>query len=254
MSNLNLSTLLPVMPQGIGGQLVQAIDGRRLHTFLEVGKDFTTWMKDRIEAYGFIEHRDFEVFPEIGEKSKGRPSNVYILSIDMAKELAMVERTAKGKEARAYFLECERRANDPVHALLSMSRPEMLEFTLGIARDKEKLRLHTQQQQATISMLEPKAEFHDKVARAAAQDALSIREFAKLMGTGQNRFFEWLRGEGLLIPYTTEPYQCFVDSGYFRVTEEAFEDKKGKDRTYLKTLITGKGQTWLQRRWAGGMA
>ena len=88
------------------------MDARKLHAYLEVGKDFSTWIKARINAYGFVEGVDYvkeEVFPNSGENPLGgRPSAEYHLTLDMAKELAMVERNQKGKEARRYFIECER--------------------------------------------------------------------------------------------------------------------------------------------------
>lgn len=99
-----------VVPAAIGGAAVQSVDGRELHNFLDVGKDFSTWIRARVSAYGFTEHTDFEVFPGLGENgSAGRPTKEYALSIDMAKELCMVERNDKGKAARRYFIECERR-------------------------------------------------------------------------------------------------------------------------------------------------
>lgn len=102
--------LIPVFTADIGNSSVNAVDARKLHTFLEIGKDFTTWIKDRIQQYGFQEKQDFEVFTDFGENPQGgRPSKEYHLSLDMAKELAMVERNEKGKQARQYFIECERR-------------------------------------------------------------------------------------------------------------------------------------------------
>jgi phage anti-repressor protein len=68
-------------------------------------------MKDRIEQFDFVENQDFVTYS--GNTEKGRPSKEYALSLDMAKELSMVERTAKGKQARQYFIECERRAKAP---------------------------------------------------------------------------------------------------------------------------------------------
>jgi phage anti-repressor protein len=95
----------------IGGEEVLTVDGRTLHTFLAVGKVFAAWIQERIEQYKFAEGSDFEVFSETGKNpSGGRPTKEYTLSLDMAKELAMVERTPKGKEARQYFLQCEKRA------------------------------------------------------------------------------------------------------------------------------------------------
>lgn len=105
-----MNHLIPVGTCQIGGQAVPTANARDLHSFLEVGKDFSTWIKDRIDQYAFVEHQDFEVFTEIGENLRGgRPIKEYVLTLDMAKEVSMVERNAKGKRARQYFIECERR-------------------------------------------------------------------------------------------------------------------------------------------------
>ena len=86
------------------------ISARELHKFLEVGKVFGAWINERIEQFGFIENQDYVVFSEIGKNPKGgRPMKEYLLSIDMAKELSMLERNEKGKQARIYFIECEKR-------------------------------------------------------------------------------------------------------------------------------------------------
>ena len=113
------------------GAAVQTVNARELHAFLEVGKDFSTWIKDRIEQYGFSEGQDYAVFdsPELGNQTgRGgdRRSKTYAISLNMAKELAMVERNEKGKQARAYFIECERRAQhkDPA----SLTRAEILRW------------------------------------------------------------------------------------------------------------------------------
>lgn len=99
--------LIPVVASVIGNQSVQAVDGRALHIFLEVETRFNDWIDRRIEEYGFEENRDFYSFLSKTPKG-GRPTKEYTLALDMAKELAMVERTPKGKQARQYFIECER--------------------------------------------------------------------------------------------------------------------------------------------------
>ena len=74
------------------------ISARELHKFLEVGKVFGAWINERIEQFGFIENQDYVVFSEIGKNPKGgRPMKEYLLSIDMAKELSMLERNGKGE-------------------------------------------------------------------------------------------------------------------------------------------------------------
>lgn len=100
--------LIAITSRRIGAQEVQTVSARDLHTFLEVSTAFTTWITRRVEEYGFVYGRDF--LPFLQESSGGRPATEYAITLDMAKELSMVERNSKGREARAYFIDCERRA------------------------------------------------------------------------------------------------------------------------------------------------
>ena len=131
---MNTSALIPVVSQVIGGQSVQTVDARALHAFLEVGKDFSTWIKDRIEQYSFEQGKDFEVFTSFGENPQGgRPTKDYALTLDMAKELAMVERTPKGKQARQYFIECEKRLRNGGYAPTGNSITDAAQLGQAIA-------------------------------------------------------------------------------------------------------------------------
>ncbi|MCT3674441.1 antA/AntB antirepressor family protein [Elizabethkingia anophelis] len=86
-----------------------AVSARELHTFLESKQEFSTWIKNRIKKYGFIENQDFEVFDNFIKNSNGgRPLLEYALTIDCAKEIAMVEGNEKGKQARQYFISFEK--------------------------------------------------------------------------------------------------------------------------------------------------
>lgn len=100
--------------------------------------------------------------------------------------------------------------------------------------------------EAEVQRLAPKAEFHDRVS--SSRDAMSIREAAKLLGTGQNRMFQWLRGQRILMADNL-PYQEYIDAGYFRVIEQTWTDSAGERHLSHKTLVTGRGLTWLQKRW-----
>ena len=92
------------------GNGVQCVNARDLHVFLEIGKEFVNWIKDRIEQCGYEGGKDFIIFANSGKKSgRGRPQMEYQISLDMAKELCMIERNEKGRQARQYFIECERR-------------------------------------------------------------------------------------------------------------------------------------------------
>lgn len=123
--------LIPLETRTIAGEPVQTVNARDLHTFLTVGKMFAHWIKARIDEYGFVENQDFVSFCQNGQKPQGgRPSIEYCLTIDMAKELAMVERTPKGREVRQYFIECERRLR------ASLTRPALDPDAMIITKDE----------------------------------------------------------------------------------------------------------------------
>lgn len=103
--------LIPVAPATIGSESIPTVNARDLHAFLEIGKDFSNWIKDRIESFGFVESQDFVCSPILATEGRGGHNRKdYHLTLDMAKELSMVERNAKGKQARQYFIDCERQA------------------------------------------------------------------------------------------------------------------------------------------------
>lgn len=112
------TALIPVFVGQISGLPVQLCDARELHSFLQVRRDFTTWIKARIGKYGFQAGSDY-LLTKFGEQ---HPSGLkyrdsYKLTLDMAKELAMVENNEQGRMARRYFIDCERQAHEAARAL-----------------------------------------------------------------------------------------------------------------------------------------
>ena len=106
LNNQNLEELLPIRKSGEN----KVVNARYLHAFLEIGKDFSSWVKVQIQRCDLVENQDYQVFTQKGENLLGgRPSVEYALSIEAAKEIAMMSQTPKGKMARRYFIECERR-------------------------------------------------------------------------------------------------------------------------------------------------
>ncbi|QMV33224.1 hypothetical protein 23F_00064 [Ralstonia phage Gerry] len=233
-----MNELIKVADRAIGDGQVQTINARELHAFLEVGKQFSHWIQDRIEQYGFVENQDFATFSQNG--LKGRPTTEYAITLDMAKELAMVERNDKGKQARQYFIECERRAKSNVVDISQvLSDPTRLRSMLLTYTEK------VVELEQKVEKLTPKADFHDAVAEAI--NCQSVQEVAKVLGTGPNRLFKFLRDEGLLMRNNL-PYQQYIDSGHFRVVEKQYNDPRGESHTYTRTLVTGKGLAYIQKR------
>lgn len=115
------TNLIPVLQGEIEGRTQQLCDARDLHQFMQVGRDFSTWIKDRIEQYGFVEGEDFTPVSTFGSPNRGnqtggrggdRRSIDYHLTLDMAKELAMVENNDQGRQVRRYFIAMERQARE----------------------------------------------------------------------------------------------------------------------------------------------
>ena len=116
---------------------------------------------------------------------------------------------------------------------------------LKLAMESEEARIKAE---AQLAIAAPKAQFHDAVSEAI--NCQSVQEIAKVLGTGPNRLFKFLREEGLLMRDNL-PYQQYLDSGYFRVVEKQYNDGRGESYTYTRTLVTGKGLAYIQKRLNG---
>lgn len=228
----------------------QAVLGRDLHAFLEIGKDYSTWFKDMCQ-YGFIAGQDFT--PKSGKTSEvgGRPRIDHIISLEMAKELCMIQRSPLGRQARLYFIECERRARNNVPAL---SGPELVARALIEAQNMLEEKDHQ------IKELAPKALFADAVA--ASEGSMLIREFAKELcqngyETGERRLYEWFRNNGYLISANSSdrnrPTQYSVERGWFEVTEHVVQAAGRDPFVSPVTRITGKGRQYFMKKLLGGV-
>jgi phage anti-repressor protein len=128
--------LVAVFNTDIGGSLKAAVDARELHQFLGVKRDFSTWIKRRIREYGLVEDEDFVSITKTGDGFKKDKNNrviddkglvvpiEYHLKLDVAKELAMVEKNAQGRAARRYFIDCEGRLLAQLLAQAGQTEPE----------------------------------------------------------------------------------------------------------------------------------
>ena len=132
MSNQDITTDLIPVHTGAGG--VQTVNARDLHAFLEVQTRYNDWIKNRIEQYDFTEDQDFTTVTE--NLVSGGTQKVHHLTLDMAKELAMVEKTDKGKQARQYFIACEKQLRTLSAPAAPTAIPATKEFRqlYGIAR------------------------------------------------------------------------------------------------------------------------
>lgn len=164
--------LIKIAPAVVAGEPVQTVNARELHGFLGVGAAFKDWIARRIADYGFTEGQDFCSF--LSESSGGRPSREYHLTLDMAKELAMVERNEAGKRARVYFIECERRAKAQAVPAFNLNNPAQLRAALLTYAER------TQALEEKVEKLEPKAAIVDE--HMSRFGSYSLSRFARTLG------------------------------------------------------------------------
>lgn len=202
---------------------------RDLHEFLEVETPFNKWFS-RMCEYGFTDGADFQTF--LSESTGGRPATDAQLTIDMAKEICMLQRNEKGKQARQYFLQLEREWNSP-EAVMSRA--------LRMAEERlERFKTINANLSVQNAIMQPKAEYFDGLCDR--ESLTGVRETAKLLGLKQNDFVKWLIDHkyiyrdkrGRLMPYAEH-----VDSGLFTI-KETYNDKT--DWTGVQMLITVKGK------------
>jgi anti-repressor protein len=220
------------------------ISGRELHERLEVKTAYKDWFP-RMCEYGFSEGVDF--CSKLSESTGGRPATDHQLTVDMAKEICMLQRTEQGKAVRRYLLDIEKQWNTP-EAVMSRAL-RMASAKMDALRDSVKLL------GAKIEQDKPKVLFAEAVS--ASSTSILIGDLAKLLrqngvSIGQNRLFERLRADGFLMHRGESrnlPTQRAMEMGLFEVKETTIGDPDGSIRTAKTTKVTGKGQVYFLNRY-----
>lgn len=213
------------------------VSGRQLHQVLGVKTAYKDWFK-RMTEYGFTENEDFLLLKNEQQTGRGGHNKInHVLKLDMAKEIAMIQRTDKGKEVRQYFIQVEKDFNSP---------EKIMARALKIA-DRKIIKL-----EATIEEQRPKVIFANAVS--ASHTSILVGDFAKLMrqnglNFGQNRMFAWLRENGYLISRKGNswnmPTQKAMDLGLFEIKETTINHSDGHISINKTPKITGKGQLYF---------
>lgn len=220
-----------------------AVSARDLHDFLEVGARYNDWFP-RMCEYGFTEGEDYYSFlSNRVDGLSGKPRQDAVLTIDMAKEICMIQRNEKGKQARQYFLQIEKDWNSP---------EKVMARALQIAETKLKT-LETK-----VAADAPKVLFADAVS--ASRTSILVGELAKILRQngveiGPHRLFAWLRENGYLIRRNGSdfnmPTQRSMELGLFTVKETAITRSDGAVTVSKTPKVTGKGQQYFIQKFLG---
>lgn len=213
------------------------VSGRQLHEALEVKTPYSMWFERMVE-YGFTENQDFLLNNFVKQTGRGGHNKVdHVIKLDMAKEIAMIQRTDRGKQVRQYFIQVEKDFNSPEKI---MARALLL-------ADKK-----VHQLEAQIEADKPKVLFADAVS--ASHSSILVGDLAKLISQngfkiGANRLFAWLRENGYLIKRKGSdwnmPTQKSMELGLFEIKETTITHADGHISISKTVKVTGKGQQYF---------
>ena len=210
------------------------ISGRALHSFLEVATPYDKWFPRMVE-YGFTDGLDFSTF--LSESTGGRPATDHAIRLDMAKEIAMIQRTEKGKQARQHFIQIEKDYNSP---------EKIMARALQIAeKELSNLRLENKVQEQQIAELKPKASYYDLVLQC--KDLLSMTEIAKDYGMSAKGMNKLLHDLG--VQYKQSGiwflYSKYQSNGYTQTKTQNYSKPDGSQGVTTHTYWTQKGRLLL---------
>lgn len=219
--------------QNDNGEII--VSGRELHEFLEVKTNYSTWF-ERMTEYGFTENIDYILLSNFEKQigSGGHNKIDHHIKLDMAKEISMLQRTERGKQARQYFIQVEKYWNNP----------EMI-IQRAMQLQQKKIELLEKEKQENL----PFTNYGKQVA--LSDGSINIGTFAKLIydkhgiNIGRNKLMEWMRENGFLIKQEGReknlPKQRYIEQGWFDVKMSLVARSEG-DIQKGTPMITGKGQ------------
>lgn len=226
----------------------QVVSARELYAFLDIQTPFTMWA-ERMFEYGFSENIDYVSLSQKSEKPQGgRPQLDYALTIDCAKEISMIQRNEKGKQARQYFIEVEKKFRTMQPGGGGFHIPQSFSEALMLAAKQAE---EIEKQQKQLKEQAPKVLFSDAVATSTK--SCLIRELAKLIkqngvDTGENRLYAWLRNNGYLCKFGesyNQPTQKAMEMGLFEIKKTSITKPSGDILVTTTTKVTGKGQIYF---------
>ena len=237
-----MANLIKISNNKISDFEVKTVNARELHDFLEVKSRFNDWINNRIRDFGFVENQDFVTVTK-NLVSGGIQKEIY-LSIDMAKELSMVERNEKGRQARQYFIEMEKVAKRQIQE----SRISLPDFTNPAESARAWAEEYEKRELAEQKLIEaqPKIEFVQKYVEVGTTK--SLRETAKILKMPEITMIDCLVGDGLLFRQSGNllPYQKYHVKGLFDVKTGTTE----YGHNYTQTRVTSKGIEYIASRYA----
>ncbi|WP_139413277.1 phage antirepressor KilAC domain-containing protein [Bartonella mastomydis] len=239
--------LIDIDQTEINDELVQTVNARDLHAFLEIKSEFRNWIKNRIKECKFRENIDFVTAVNF---YRGAQMKEYHITLDMAKHLSMIERNDKGHEAREYFIECERRAKQAVTSQqIDYSSPQAMIGFLNYLQGQ------IEQKDHVIAELKPKAIALDGLTRS--DGLFGIIDAAKILEVRPKDLSDYLRRYGWVYKRVSTgpllPYQDKIQKGLMDCTTITIQKNDGTEKTVPSTKITTKGLALLREQIHGNM-
>jgi anti-repressor protein len=235
----------------VGQEVIQTVNARELHGFLKNGKMFAHWIKERIGKYGFVEGVDYcTAYLPNQAKTPGRPAKEYHVSIGMAKELAMVERNEQGKQARLYFIECERKLQEIAPPSSLPSYPDALRQLAATLERNAAQAVQIEQQTALIETQKPAVEFVQEYVEK--DGTMNFRSLAKLIGATEADFRNFLSDnkyryrEGTKWTHYKKWGDGLGNAGYFTLKVGV---SPSSGLAYQQSYFTPKGVEFFTRKW-----
>ena len=242
----NVGALIPINDNN--GK--KAVSARDLYNFLGCTERFQSWFERQLQ-YGFTENVDY-VGCKVFNTLANQELQDYAMTISMAKEVSMIQRNEKGKEARTYFIACEQKLQELASPSYMIDDPiKRAEKWIEEEKQRQQLAIDNQKKAEKIEQDKPKVIFADAVS--TSQRSCLIAELAKILkqngvDMGQNRLFNWLRKHGYLCSrgqYYNQPTQRAQELGLFEIKQTTINKPDGSILVSTTTKVTGKGHIYF---------